>query len=99
MLAAMYLLYIAIAAKVRPDLAPPLPREEQSRCRLPGPRAAGSRRSMTDRDPHGVGPRVSCAVRASLVLFGPRALRFELLTLEWPETQEQKGRLRLRTGA
>ena len=34
-----------------------------------------------------------------LVLFGPQEVRFQLMTLEWPEEQERKGRVRLRTGA
>ena len=30
-------------------------------------------------------------LQASLVLFGPKELRFELMTLEWPEDQEARG--------
>ncbi|MEE8395603.1 MAG: hypothetical protein V3S29_06075, partial [bacterium] len=33
-----------------------------------------------------------------LVLFGPKDLRFELMTLEWPEDQEAKAKARAEAG-
>ena len=39
------------------------------------------------------------ALQAALVLFGPKELRFELMTLDWPEDQEARGGKTRRSGA
>ncbi|MCH9044578.1 MAG: TRAP transporter small permease subunit [SAR324 cluster bacterium] len=38
-------------------------------------------------------------LQAGLVLFGPKELRFELMTLDWPEDQEARGGSTRRSGA
>ncbi len=38
-------------------------------------------------------------LQSVLVLFGPKAVRFELMTLEWPEEQARRGHLRHAPGA